>query len=618
MVRMSTAVDAPASFEALDTASIFDRFELLSEEAVAERGLTARLYRHRATGAEVLSVDANDDNKVFSCNFRTLPKDDTGVPHILEHSVLCGSRRYPVKEPFVEMLKGSLKTFLNAMTAPDKTMYPVASENKQDFYNLVSVYLDACLHPRVLDPIHGPQILKQEGWHYEVSEPSQPLKYKGVVFNEMKGVYSSPDQLHFRALKKALFQGHPIYAIDSGGDPRAIPTLTYEQFKAFHERYYHPTNARIFFYADEAELPTSERLALLEQWLSEFTLNEAAMQETIPWQPLVDEPYEVSESYPADAQATSAPTQFVTLSWLFPPRPLEPKTKLAWSVLNHLLLGTASAALQKPLLESKLGASLVGGGYGSSLQQAAFSVGLKGVATGDEQKVQVRELILSTLEGIAERGFEPSAVEASMNTVEFRLRATAASPMKGLSFMMGAMSEWTYGRDPVAPLRFEDALRELKSDVEASGGACFVELLREYVLSNQHRLTLTLVPEASLADRLVAEEEGELQAVRERLSDDELATLAAETKALRAAQAAHDAPEDLAKLPMLATSDLDAASKPVPIDVATVSVGGGAGGVATLLTHELPTDGLVYLNVGLDLKGRLASDDLQYCRSWRE
>ena len=174
-------------------------FEHLKTEYVRERALTTSLYRHKATGAEVLSVDADDDNKVFSCNFRTLPKDDTGVPHILEHSVLCGSRKYPVKEPFVEMLKGSLKTFLNAMTAADKTMYPVASQNKRDFLNLVNVYLDACLYPRILDPQVGPQILKQEGWHYEVDDPEAPLTFKGVVFNEMKGVYSSADQVRTSA-----------------------------------------------------------------------------------------------------------------------------------------------------------------------------------------------------------------------------------------------------------------------------------------------------------------------------------------------------------------------------------------------------------------------------------
>ena len=618
-----------------------------------ERGLTAKLFRHKVTGAEVLSVDADDENKVFSCNFRTLPKDDTGVPHILEHSVLCGSRRFPVKEPFVEMLKGSLKTFLNAMTAPDKTLYPVASQNKQDFFNLASVYLDACLFPRILDPVQGPQILKQEGWHYEASDDKDaPLKYKGVVFNEMKGVYSScvsrylsilrltlsgatrcallaclwlafltplvagstpfarrPDQLHYRTLKKALFRGHPIYGVDSGGDPRAIPTLTYDAFANFHKTYYHPANARLFVYGREEEVSVEERLALIEQWLGEFGAPDFDANEQIPIQPLATEPYEVEESYPVDPNAQQAPTQFVTLSWLMHTEPLDPKTKLAMSVLNDLLLGTSSASLQKPLLESRLGASVVGGGYGASLQQAAFSVGLKGVATGSEAKQAVSDLILGTLESIADGGFEETAIEASMNTVEFRLRSSSASPMKGLSFMMGSMSEWNYGRDPVAPLRFEETLAALKADVAATGGKIFVDLLRKYVLDNPHRATVTLVPEATLAAKLEAEEAAELAAVRSKLADAELAKLADETKKLRAAQAAHDDPSDLAKLPMLSTADLERAAKPVPIEVSTVSVGGSAS--ATVLTHELPTDGICYLNLALDMS-RLSMDDLPY------
>jgi len=609
----------PASFEALDISGVLDRFELVRTERVPERGLTATLYRHKATSAEVLSIDAPDENKVFSCNFRTLPKDDTGVPHILEHSVLCGSRRYPLKEPFVELLKGSLKTFLNAMTGPDRTMYPVASQNKQDFFNLVSVYLDACLFPRVLDPVEGPRILKQEGWHYDVDDAEGPLKYKGVVFNEMKGVYSSPDQLHYRALKKALFRGHPIYAIDSGGDPRSIPTLTYDAFADFHRRYYHPSNAKIYVYGDEAELPTAERLALLESWLAEFGSSRGGGDEQIPWQPAEPEPYEVSEPYPVDAAAAAAPTQFVTLGWLFPPSPLEPSKKLAWGVLNDLLLGKPSAALQQPLLASKLGSAVVGGGYGASLQQAAFSVGLKGVAPGDEAKGRVSALILETLDSIAESGFEQSAVEASMNTIEFRLRAASASPMKGLSFMMGALSEWVYGRDPIEPLRFEEALASLKEDVARRGGAVFVELLRESVLENRHRCTLSLVPEPQLGGWLQAAEEQELSAVRERLSAGELKALEEETRALRAAQAARDDPADLAKLPTLSTSDLTASTKSIPIEVDEVAVAGG--GRATLLTHELPTDGLVYLNVGFDL-ARLPIDDVPYvpllCRMMSE
>ena len=275
-------------------------YEVIADEQVAEYAISATLLRHRSTGAEVLSVQApQDDNKVFGITFRTLPKDDTGVPHILEHSVLCGSRKYPSKEPFVALLKGSLQTFLNAFTYPDKTCYPVASQNTQDFYNLVDVYLDAVFHPRL-----GPNVLKQEGWHYEVDGSEgqggkgSTLTYKGVVFNEMKGVYSSADQLYYRATQRALFRGHPIYGIDSGGDPAAIPSLSYEAFRAFHERYYHPANARIYFYGDD---DPSARLTKLDEYLNDFSppAVDGAAAETIPWQPLEVSPYQVRPSYVA-------------------------------------------------------------------------------------------------------------------------------------------------------------------------------------------------------------------------------------------------------------------------------------------------------------------------------
>ena len=350
-VRMASTLpttpttSTPKSFEELDTSSsLADRFVMQRTEEIAERGITISMYNHEPTGAQIMLIDAPDENKCFSCNFRTLPKDNTGVPHILEHSVLCGSTRYPSKEPFVDLLKGSLKTFLNAMTAADKTMYPVASQNKQDFFNLVNVYMDACLNPRILDPEHGPRILKQEGWHYMLDEIDAPIRYSGVVYNEMKGVYSQPDQTNAKAVRHALFRGHPVYSIDSGGDPRAIPTLGYEAFASFHQTYYHPSNAFFYMYADPTELPHAERLALLDEYLQAYEAPAAV--EAIPWQPLADQPYEVTKAYAVDADAAAAPTQFVTLAWLLNTAPLEPKTKLALSVLNDLLLGLPTAGLQ--------------------------------------------------------------------------------------------------------------------------------------------------------------------------------------------------------------------------------------------------------------------------------
>jgi len=236
-------------------------FELVWERNISELNTFAQLFRHRKTGAELLSLQNDDENKVFGITFRTPPSDSTGIAHILEHSVLCGSRKYPLKEPFVELLKGSLKTFLNAMTYPDKTVYPVASQNLQDFYNLTDVYLDAVFYPRIT-----PDVLQQEGWHYELESLDAPLTYKGVVFNEMKGAYSSPERNLYEAAQQSLFPD-TTYGVSSGGHPRHIPDLSYEQFKRFHETFYHPSNSRIYFYGDD---PVEERLRIVNEYLKDF------------------------------------------------------------------------------------------------------------------------------------------------------------------------------------------------------------------------------------------------------------------------------------------------------------------------------------------------------------
>ena len=600
-------------------AALLDRFEVLKTDELPEYGVGATLYRHRQTGAEILSMAApHDDNKVFGITFATLPTDDTGVPHILEHSVLCGSRKYPLKEPFVELLKGSLQTFLNAFTMADKTCYPVASQNTQDFYNLVDVYLDAVLFPKL-----GPSVLKQEGWHVELEATDGPLSYNGVVYNEMKGVYSSPDALHARACQRALFRGHPIYGVDSGGDPPAIPTLTYEAFERFHRTYYHPANSRIFFYGDDALEP---RLAKVDEFLRDFGAappgapSVAAAARAIPIARRVGAPYAVQESYAVADDAEEADMrQFVSLNWLLnEEEALTPDDELTWQVLNHLLLGTASSDLERALLESQLGASVVGGGFASHLQQATFGVGLKGVALDNEaggggggeggggeggvggtshNVAAVEDLVLGALRRIAVEGFEPAAVEASMNTLEFHLREfNTGSYPRGLSFMLGALNAWSYGRDPTHGLKFEAPLRRLKARL-ASGEPVFSDLLRAGLLDNPHRATVVLTPDRALGEAQRRAEQASLDAVRAALDTDGLAELVRETAELKAAQAAHDPPEALAAIPTLRLSDLEARASPLPIEVEQRA----CGTAATILRHELPTAGIVYIDVGLPL-----------------
>src|SRR3990170_2395846 len=381
-------------------------FELLEDATITELNTRARLWRHAATGAQLLSLENEDENKCFSINFRTPWNDSTGVAHIMEHSVLGGSQKYPVKEPFVELLKGSLNTFLNAFTYPDKTCYPVASTNLQDFYNLIDVYLDAVLHPLI-----SPYTLMQEGWHYELDTPDGEISYKGVVFNEMKGAYSSPDGVMEEKSKALLFPDTP-YRHDSGGNPENIPNLTYSKFKQFHEFFYHPTNARIYFYGDD---DPEERLRLIDAAFQGYSAIQ--IDTTVPLQPFFSAPKSAEEFYEGsdDPEAKAQ----LTVNWMLPEIASQ-KESLGMRILEHVLIGTPAAPLRKALIDSGLGEDLAGVGLETSLRQMLVSTGLKGVQESDAQKVE--DLVLATLKELANTGIDPQTVAASLNTVEFALR----------------------------------------------------------------------------------------------------------------------------------------------------------------------------------------------------
>ncbi|KAL1528741.1 hypothetical protein AB1Y20_010073 [Prymnesium parvum] len=561
-------------------------FELLRVEMVDEYTIKCATYRHIKSGAEVVSAQADDDNKVFGIVFPTPVTDSTGVPHILEHSVLCGSDKYTSKEPFVELLKGSLQTFLNAFTYPDRTCYPVASQNTKDFYNLVNVYLDAVLHPRAK---RDPTVLAQEGWHYELEDPSAPLTYKGVVFNEMKGVYSSPESRMYRAAQQATFPDN-TYSVDSGGDPLVIPSLTFEQFTSFHDAFYHPSNAKIFFYGDD---DPAVRLELLDSYLSDFEKPEKPAP-TVETQPKKSSPWKVTEAFPASDDAG----HMVMVNWLLNDEPFSDVDELALNVLDHLLMGSRTSILYKAMTDANLGESIMGGGLEDELKQATFSIGLKGVKAENVGKVE--ELALSTLAKAASDGFPEDAIEASLNTIEFRLREcnTGGFP-KGLSFMLSMMPRWIYGKSaaessPLDALRFEQPLLELKRRL-AAGEKVFENLLTQLIVENNHRSTVVLEPDATLGDKITAEEEARLAAVKAKLTEEEIAQVIAATAALKAAQLKEDSAADLATIPRVGLADLERKVKEIPIDTQPLAGGG------VLLTHALPTAGVVYADVLLDL-----------------
>ena len=550
-------------------------FELIEERDIPEINSHVRLFRHIKTGARLLSVENDDENKVFGVGFRTPPEDSTGVAHILEHSVLAGSRKYRVKEPFVELIKGSLNTFLNAFTYPDRTVYPVASQNLKDFYNLIDVYMDAVFYPLL-----RPLTFRQEGWHYEVNENGD-ISYKGVVFNEMKGVYASPDSVLGESIQQSLFPD-TIYGLDSGGHPHHIPDLTYEQFKTFHDEYYHPANAWIYFYGDDKP---EKRLKLMNQWLREF--GPEKVNSSIPTQQRWNEPRSVRKPFMAGEDSKA----FVTVNWLLDETG-DAEASLALSVLDHILMGTPASPLRKALIDSGLGEDVAGGGLEDELRQHFFAVGLKG--TSEDKADAIEQLIFDTLQQLADEGIDRKTVEASLNTIEFMLREmnTGRFP-RGLLLYIRALAFWLYDADPIAPLAFETPLQRVKQQA-MSGEGYFEGLIRRYFLENPHRTRLVLYPDADLKTTWEEQEAARLADEKARMTERDLTRIKKEMEALRRLQEEPDDPAALAAIPRLKLKDLDKEAHTIPTEMQTLAEG-------NLLYHDLPTNGILYLDMGMNL-----------------
>ncbi|GAB4572236.1 MAG: insulinase family protein [Anaerolineae bacterium] len=553
-------------------------FELIEERTIPELNARARLYRHIRTGAELLSVENDDENKVFGVNFKTPPPDSTGLPHIMEHSVLGGSRKYPVKEPFVELLKSSLNTFLNAMTFSDMTVYPVASTNLKDFYNLVDVYLDAVFYPRISE-----KTLQQEGWHYELESKDGPLTYKGIVFNEMKGAYSSPENVLARYTEQLLLPDTP-YGYDSGGDPAVIPDLTYEQFKQFHATYYHPSNARFWFYGDD---DPEERLRLVDAFIAEFDRIE--VNADVPRQPRFDAPRRATLGYDAGEDAEDSKRGMVTVSWLLS-EAKDVEQSLGLSILSHILVETPASPLRKALIDSGLGEDLVGGGLSPFQRELYFATGLKGIDPADADRVET--LIMDTLAELVRDGIDPDMIEAAMNTVEFQLRENnTGSYPRGLALMLAALPAWLHGGNPLDALAFEAPLNRIKTRV--ADGRYFEDLIQQFFLSNPHRSTLIMVPDPTVRPAREAAEQERLAKIRARMTDADLEAVMADAEELRRIQETPDPPEALATIPTLTRADLDREIKRIPREVIE--------GDGTILYHDLFTNGIAYLDVAFDL-----------------
>lgn len=554
-------------------------FEKIQDTHIEEIHSQARYYRHIQTGAELLSLENDDEHKVFGITFRTPPHDSTGIAHILEHSVLCGSRKYPVKEPFVELIKSSLRTYLNALTYPDKTCYPAASQNTKDFYNLIDVYLDAVFYPRLT-----PEIFSQEGWHYELNGVDQPLTYKGVVFNEMKGAYSSPERLLAEYARRSLFPD-TTYGISSGGEPNAIPDLTYEQFQAFHKTYYNPSNVRIFFYGDD---DPEERLRIIHEYLKDFSPLEVKSRVTL--QPPFKEPRKFVYPYAIDERRQHEKQAMVTVNWLLTETD-DTQVTLAFQILGYILVGMLASPLRKALIESGLGEDIVGGGMNGSLRQMYFSTGLKGVALEDTEKVE--ELIYSCLNDVVQEGIDPHTIEAALNTIEFHMREnnTGSSP-RGLSVMLRSLVTWLHDGDPIAPIAFEKPLAAVREQLQ-SKSCLFEEMITHYIINNRHCTTVVLRPDPHLAKQQATEEKQRLEQAQAAMSDEEKMATIEQTHHLKEMQQTPDSDEALATIPMLQLNDLDRFNKIIPLEALRDQQ-------TDILYHNLDTSGIVYFDIGLN------------------
>jgi presequence protease len=566
----------------LSVGSVYHGFELLEDRNVKEINAMAKLFRHVKSGAQLLYLENDDENKVFSISFRTPPPDSTGVPHILEHAVLCGSRKFPLKEPFVELIKGSMNTYLNAMTFADKTMYPVASLNEKDFHNLMDVYLDAVFYPNIYQ---YPEILMQEGWHYELENPDDEITYKGVVYNEMKGVFSSPDAVLERIVQETLFPDTP-YGVESGGDPDAIPSLTQDQFEEFHRKYYHPSNSYIFLYGD---LRILDHLKFIdEEYLGNF--NKISVDSQIPLQQPFREPKAVVVDYPISSNEKEEHKTFLSLNFVVG-RVTDVETNLAFEILKHLLLGTPAAPLKKALIDAGIGRDVFGRYYDAMLQPTF------GVAVRNAEEAQAEEfttVIFDTLRKLAVEGIDKSLIEASINITEFQLReANFGTRPKGLGYNIQCMDSWLYDTHPTLHLEYDVVLANIKTALTTD---YFEKMIKTYLLDNPHRSTIIVKPQRGLAEKRAQEIRRELAEYKAGLSAQEIEAIIIQTKKLKERQTSHDSPEALATIPLLSLEDIDPKAPELPL------VEKAEHGIR-VLAHPLFTNHIAYVNLYFDTSG---------------
>lgn len=557
-------------------------YEFLFEEKLEDVNGVGKLLLHKKTGARIALLANDDNNKVFSIGFRTPPANSTGVAHIIEHSVLCGSKNFPAKDPFIELAKGSLNTFLNAMTYPDKTVYPVASINEQDFKNLMHVYMDAVLHPNIYQ---RKEIFMQEGWHYELENEEGELKYNGVVYNEMKGAFSSPESQLYRLIQHSLFPDS-AYGVESGGDPDFIPELSYEKFIDFHKTYYHPSNSYIYLYGD---MDFEERL----NWLDKEYLNQydrLLVDSEVKKQKGFEALKELDAYYSLSEDEDIKENTYLSLNTVVG-NSLDKELGLTFQILDYVLLQAPGAPIKQALLDAEIGKDILGG-FEDEILQPTFTIIAKN--SEDGKKEQLIGIVRDVLSKLVAEGLDEKSLRAAINFYEFRYReADYGQFPKGLLYGLRAMSGWLYDdKKPFIHLKDTTGYEFLKDKI---GTGYYEKCIKEYLLENTHSSLVVLKPKLGLSKEKEEITKNKLASYKATLSQDEIMQIISDTKQLREYQEIPSTKEELESIPLLTRADIEKKIRPIHNEEQTVD------GVK-IIRHNVYTNKIAYLRLLFNVK----------------
>ncbi len=557
-----------------------DAYEVVINKYIEEIHSDAWLLKHKKTGARIVLLSNEDDNKVFNIGFRTPVNNDTGVPHIIEHTVLCGSKSFPLRDPFMELVKGSLNTFLNAMTYPDRTVYPVASYNNKDFKNLMHIYMDAVFNPNIYKT---DKIFKQEGWHYELNDENEPLEINGIVYNEMKGVYSSIDGIASRVTAQSLFPD-TTYQYESGGDPEHIPELTYEEYLDFHRRYYHPSNSFIYLYGD---MDMSERLDWIdENYLGKY--DKLDIDSSIEHQSPFDKTYELVKEYAISDNEIEEESAMLTSNYVIGDN-LDAKLMLAFKVLKYAIMDIEGAPLKQAIIDAGIGKAVTGS-MDDDILQPVYSIVVKGANKDDKDKFL--QVVQDTLEKIVENGIDKTTLLAGLNSIEFDTKESDfGSIPKGLMWGLDVMASWIYDDEkPFIHLETNKIFDELRKDIE---GNYFEELLTKYLINNTHHSVVVLAPKKGLTEEKESRLMESLQAKKAGLSKEEIEKIITETRELEEFQKTPSTQEELETIPLLEISDINKNPRPLISKKSQVEN-------IPVLHSDIFTNGIGYVDIAFD------------------